>query len=85
LIKIIILEENFKWHLEAFASELFIYRSFLKTTSVVVSLIQSFLYNIYDKQLYKSKNFYRILYRSIIKGCYCENMSVDQVDPVWLE
>jgi len=24
LIKIIILEENFKWHLEAFASELFI-------------------------------------------------------------
>jgi len=25
LIKIIILEENFKWHLEAFASELFIY------------------------------------------------------------
>jgi len=26
LIKIIIKEENFKWHLEAFASELFIYR-----------------------------------------------------------
>jgi len=26
LIKIIILEENFKWHLEAFASELFICR-----------------------------------------------------------
>jgi len=25
LIKIIILEKNFKWHLEAFASELFIY------------------------------------------------------------
>jgi len=25
LIKIIIVEENFKWHLEAFASELFIY------------------------------------------------------------
>jgi len=25
LIKIFILEENFKWHLEAFASELFIY------------------------------------------------------------
>jgi len=25
LIKIIILEENFKWHLEAFASELFNY------------------------------------------------------------
>jgi len=25
LIKIIILEENFKWHLEAFASELFIH------------------------------------------------------------
>jgi len=24
LIKMIILEENFKWHLEAFASELFI-------------------------------------------------------------
>jgi len=84
LIKIIILEENFKWHLEALASELFIC-SFLKTTSVVVSLIQSFLYNIYDKQLHKSKNFYRILYRSIIKECYCENMSVDQVDPVWLE
>jgi len=31
LIKIIILEENFKCHLEAFASELFIYRfRFLK-------------------------------------------------------
>jgi len=25
LIKIIILEENFKWHLEAFASELFVF------------------------------------------------------------
>jgi len=25
LTKIIILEDNFKWHLEAFASELFIY------------------------------------------------------------
>jgi len=25
LIKMIILEENFKWHLEAFASELFIH------------------------------------------------------------
>jgi len=25
LIKIIILQENFKWHLEAFASELFIF------------------------------------------------------------
>jgi len=25
LIKMIILEENFKWHLEVFASELFIY------------------------------------------------------------
>jgi len=27
LIKMIILEENFKWHLEAFASELFIYKN----------------------------------------------------------
>jgi len=27
LIKIIILEENFKWHLKAFASELFVYIS----------------------------------------------------------
>jgi len=26
LIKIIIKEENFKWHLEAFVSELFIYK-----------------------------------------------------------
>jgi len=26
LIKIVILEENFKWHLEAFASELFIFK-----------------------------------------------------------
>jgi len=26
LIKIIILEENLKWHLEAFASELFVYK-----------------------------------------------------------
>jgi len=25
LIKMVILEQNFKWHLEAFASELFIY------------------------------------------------------------
>jgi len=25
LIKMIILEENFKWHLEAFASELFVF------------------------------------------------------------
>jgi len=25
LIKMVIIEENFKWHLEAFASELFIY------------------------------------------------------------
>jgi len=25
LIKMVILEENFKWHLEGFASELFIY------------------------------------------------------------
>jgi len=29
LIKMIILEENFKWHLEAFASELFIYFIFV--------------------------------------------------------
>jgi len=29
LIKIIIKEENFKWHLEAFASELFIYKQIL--------------------------------------------------------
>jgi len=29
LIKMIILEENFKWHLEAFASELFMYCSFI--------------------------------------------------------
>jgi len=28
LIKIIIKEENFKWHLEAFASELFICKQF---------------------------------------------------------
>ncbi len=27
LIKMLILEENYKWHLEAFASELFIYDS----------------------------------------------------------
>jgi len=26
LIKMVILEENFKWHLEAFASELFIFQ-----------------------------------------------------------
>jgi len=29
LIKMVILEENFKWHLEAFASELFKYKIFL--------------------------------------------------------
>jgi len=29
LIKMIILEENFKWHLEAFASELFIYNIYI--------------------------------------------------------
>jgi len=30
LIKIIIKEENFKWHLEAFASELFMYLNVFK-------------------------------------------------------
>jgi len=30
LIKMIILEEHFKWHLEAFASELFIYCTYIK-------------------------------------------------------
>jgi len=30
MIKIIILGENFKWHLEAFASELFICRTYFK-------------------------------------------------------
>jgi len=34
LIKIIILEENFKWHLEAFASELFKYTSLKKQTNM---------------------------------------------------
>jgi len=36
LIKIVILEENFKWHLEAFASELFKFSHF---PSVIVGLI----------------------------------------------
>jgi len=31
LIKMIILEENFKWHLEAFASELFKYSQFKRS------------------------------------------------------
>jgi len=38
----IILEENFKWHLEAFASELFIYTmviQWLMHKSMVISLI----------------------------------------------
>jgi len=34
LIKIIIKEENFKWHLEAFASELFIYAIWTKVYAV---------------------------------------------------
>jgi len=40
-----VLEENFKWHLEAFASELFIYISTLQYTSsftlTVLSLIHT--------------------------------------------
>jgi len=36
LIKNIILEENFKWHLEAFASELFKYYA---TTCLLLSLL----------------------------------------------
>jgi len=32
----IILEENFKWHLEAFASELFIYSAHLFTAEMTV-------------------------------------------------
>jgi len=36
LIKMIILEENFKWHLEAFRSELFMY---------YIQLINRFFYN----------------------------------------
>jgi len=40
LIKIIILEENFKWHLEAFASELFIYY-FLK--NAIISTFSRFI------------------------------------------
>jgi len=31
----IILEENFKWHLEAFASELFIYYYYLKKGFII--------------------------------------------------
>jgi len=31
LIKIIIKEENFKWHLEAFASELFIFSTEIRS------------------------------------------------------
>jgi len=34
LIKMIILEEHFKWHLEAFASELFIYYPTLSWISI---------------------------------------------------
>jgi len=39
LIKMVILEENFKWHLEAFASELFIFSIFL--TCVKIQYISS--------------------------------------------
>jgi len=38
LIKINILEENFKWHLEAFASELFIYIIYL-TMSICLNAL----------------------------------------------
>jgi len=41
LIKIIIKEENFKWHLEAFASELFIYIYIY----IYILLISSSLYD----------------------------------------
>jgi len=39
LIKIIILEENFKWHLEAFASELFIFWRMLVTKQLMTSIV----------------------------------------------
>jgi len=43
LIKIIIKEENFKWHLEAFASELFTYFNnlFLGSFLAVILLAQT--------------------------------------------
>jgi len=39
LIKMIILEENFKWHLEAFASELFIYTHTKRFTKSIHQLV----------------------------------------------
>jgi len=39
LIKMIILEENFKWHLEAFASELFIY---MLKIIIIIIIIKDF-------------------------------------------
>jgi len=39
LIKMVILEENFKWHLEAFASELFIYEK-------IIALCRACIFNV---------------------------------------
>jgi len=44
LIKMVILEENFKWHLEAFASELFIYKYIYISFSLSLSLSLSLLH-----------------------------------------
>jgi len=41
LIKIIIKEENFKWHLEAVASELFIYTTYKYTLKCTYFLLHS--------------------------------------------
>jgi len=39
LIKMIILEENFKWHLEAFASEFFIYMHISIISAVIMKML----------------------------------------------
>jgi len=53
LTKIIIKEENFKWHLEAFASELFIYifMSFFYHLKYYIALFHNDLQEAYDDAL----------------------------------
>jgi len=74
LIKIIILEENFKWHLEAFASELFIFLLFVTAACcIVLSLMHFVLFAIVViKKIYIFFIFYSAeLYRAKIDPPTC--------------
>jgi len=69
LTKIIIKEENFKWHLEAFASELFIYAAtfFWLSYSAFLCIFNydhAVLFSFFD--LVHISIYYRLLYRILI-------------------